>query len=109
GGGTVARRKVEALLAAGARVAVGAPELEPGLARQAVEGRIAHLQGDFESSWLDDAWLAIAATDNAGTNRAVAAAGAARRVWVNVVDDAQSSGFHVPARVERGPLQIAIS
>lgn len=109
GGGAVARRKAGALLAAGARVVVGAPRLEPVLVRWVAEARITHRVGDFEPSWLDDAWLAIAATDDAGVNHAVADAGAARRVWVNVVDDAQLSGFHVPARVERGPLQIAIS
>src|SRR5699024_8717428 len=32
-----------------------------------------------------------------------------RRIWVNVVDDAQLSTFHVPARLSRGPLTIAIS
>lgn len=109
GGGVVARRKALALLEAGARVVVGAPDLEPALARLAAEGRIEVREGAFDPAWLDDAWLAIAATDDAAANRAVAAAGEARRVWVNVVDDAASSAFHVPARVERGPLQIAIS
>src|SRR3546814_1555972 len=28
---------------------------------------------------------------------------------LNVVDDTELSSFHVPARVERGPLQVAIS
>src|SRR3546814_699380 len=32
-----------------------------------------------------------------------------RRLLVNVVDDTELSSFHVPARVERGPLQVAIS
>lgn len=109
GGGAVARRKVLALLEAAARVVVGAPSLEPALARLAAEGRIDTYAGAFDPTWLDNAWLAIAATDDAATNRAVAAAGEARRVWVNVVDDAAWSAFHVPARVERGPLQIAIS
>jgi uroporphyrin-III C-methyltransferase / precorrin-2 dehydrogenase / sirohydrochlorin ferrochelatase len=109
GGGGVARRKVEALLEAGAQVRVGAPQLDTTLTGWAAEGRITHLVGDFDPSWLDGAWLAIAATDDAQVNRAVAAAAQASRVWANVVDDAELSHFHVPARVERGPLQIAIS
>ncbi|MEH6417698.1 siroheme synthase CysG [Pseudomonas sp. CGJS7] len=109
GGGPVALRKAAALLEAGARVRVGAPRLLPALAAWAEEARIEHLHGEFEPSWLDDAWLAIAATDDGEVNRAVAAAGEARRIWVNVVDDVQASSFHVPARVERGPVQIAIS
>ncbi|TWI01908.1 uroporphyrin-III C-methyltransferase/precorrin-2 dehydrogenase/sirohydrochlorin ferrochelatase [Luteimonas cucumeris] len=109
GGGSVARRKVRALLDAGAQVAVGAPALEPALARLAATGHVRYHRGPFDPAWLDGAWLAIAATDDTTTNRAVAAAGDARRVWVNVVDDAALSAFHVPARIERGPVQIAIS
>ena len=51
----------------------------------------------------------IAATDEADTNRSVAEAADARRIWANVVDDAPLCSFQVPARIERGPLQIAIS
>ncbi|HTD29746.1 MAG TPA: siroheme synthase CysG, partial [Xanthomonadaceae bacterium] len=109
GGGHVAERKAEALLDAGAHVRVGSPTLTPALRRHLAAGRIAHLRGVFVEEWLDDVWLAIAATDDAVVNRAVADAGTARRLWVNVVDDVESSGFQVPAVVHRGPLQVAIS
>ena len=109
GGGNVARRKVAALLEAGAEVRVGAPDLVDELRALAVEARIEHLAGRFDPAWLDDAWLVIAATDDAATNRAVADAAQARRLWANVVDDAELSTVQVPARVERGPLQVAIS
>ena len=109
GGGAVAARKVEALLGTGARIVVGAPALDPALAARADAGEIEHVAGRFGPDWLDGAWLAIAATADAGVNRAVAEAGEARRVWVNVVDDAELARVQLPARVERGPLQIAIS
>ncbi len=109
GGGAVAARKVEALAGTGARVRVAAPALVPALATLAAEGAIEHLPGRFHPDWLDGAWLAIAATDDAQVNRAVAEAGEARGIWVNVVDDADLARVHLPARVERGPLQIAIS
>ena len=109
GGGAVARRKIEALLPTGARVRVGAPALDPALAAWVAEGRLVHLPGAFEPAWLAGARLAIAATDDADVNRAVAEAAEARGVWVNVVDDAPLCAFQMPARVERGPLQIAIS
>ncbi len=110
GGGAVAERKVQALLHAGALPRIGAPALSPALAALAEAGRVHWLHGRFEPHWLgDDIWLVIAATDDTPTNRAVAAAAEARRLFVNVVDDAQLSSFHVPAVVERGPLQIAIS
>jgi uroporphyrin-III C-methyltransferase/precorrin-2 dehydrogenase/sirohydrochlorin ferrochelatase len=109
GGGVVAARKVKALLAAGAKVRVGAPELEPGLRAMAESRRIIHRQGRFEPWWLDSVWLVVAATDDAAVNRSVAEAAAIRRLLVNVVDDAELSSFQVPAVVERAPLQIAIS
>ncbi|HEY5803318.1 MAG TPA: siroheme synthase CysG [Lysobacter sp.] len=109
GGGTVAQRKAEALLDAGARVRLGAPALNGPLSRHVAEGRIEHLSGVFQAAWLDGAWLVIAATDDDAVNRAVADAGESRRIWVNVVDDAHASSVQIPARIERGPLQIAIS
>ncbi len=109
GGGAVAQRKCEVLLEAGALVVVGAPDLLPTVAQWVQQARIQHLDGVFKPEWLDDAWLAIAATDDPVTNRAVVAAAGARRIWANAVDDADASRFHMPARITRGPLQIAIS
>lgn len=109
GGGKVAARKIEALLDAGAAVVVGAPQLEPALIRLSLQGRITHLAGRFQPGWLDSAWLVIAATGDVTVNRAVADAAHARRIWANVVDDAELASAQLPARVQRGPLQIAIS
>ncbi|HEU4663612.1 MAG TPA: siroheme synthase CysG [Dokdonella sp.] len=117
GGGAVAARKVDGLLRAGARVTVGAPALEPGLAALAADGRIRHRAGRYVDAWLDgerDAaadrcWLVVVATGDVALNRRVARAAERRRVLANVVDDAQLSTFHVPAVVDRAPLQIAIS
>ncbi|MGN6328822.1 MAG: siroheme synthase CysG [Rhodanobacter sp.] len=109
GGGSVAERKVAALLEAGAVVRVGAPRLLPALADQAADGRITHLDGAFEPSWLDDVWLVIAATDNRDLNAEVAACATGRRILCNVVDDPALSRFQVPAVVDRAPLTIGIS
>lgn len=110
GGGAVAERKTEALQRCGALVRVGAPNLTPALRRRAEEGSLQWLPGPFDAQWLaTDIWLVIAATDDPAVNRQVAEAARAQRLFVNVVDDAVLSGFHVPAVVERGPLQIAIS
>ena len=109
GGGAVALRKVSRLLDAGAQVSVGAPELHSDLAVLARENRIAHLPDEFRARWLDGQWLVIAATADRVVNRAVATAAQARRVLVNVVDDAELSSFHVPAVIDRTPVQVAIS
>jgi siroheme synthase-like protein len=51
----------------------------------------------------------IAATSNRKFNERVARLSRRKRIWVNVVDDPELCDFTVPAVVERGPLQIAIS
>jgi uroporphyrin-III C-methyltransferase / precorrin-2 dehydrogenase / sirohydrochlorin ferrochelatase len=109
GGGQVATRKVQALLDTGADVCVGAPELDPLLQENLAQKKIRYLSGKFTEAWLDNVWLVIAATDERATNLAISQAAQARRIWVNVVDDAPISSFQSPARVQRGPLQIAIS
>lgn len=109
GGGTVARRKVEALLHAQARVRICARTLVPELAGWREAGRIEHVASDFRPELLDEAWLLVAATDDVELNRTAAAAAAQRRIFANVVDDAGLSSVQVPAVVERGPVQVAIS
>lgn len=109
GGGEVGERKAAALLEAGARVTVGAPDLTPLLRDWVAQGRILWRSGRFDEVWLDGAWLVIAATDDPALHRRIAAQAEARHLFVNVVDDAALSSFHVPAVVDRDPVTIAIS
>jgi uroporphyrin-III C-methyltransferase/precorrin-2 dehydrogenase/sirohydrochlorin ferrochelatase len=90
-------------------VTVGAPRLSEQLAQWHECGTILHIAGHFDESWLGDAWLVVATTDDVAVNRRVADAANARRIFINVVDDAELSTFHVPAVIDRAPLQIAIS
>jgi uroporphyrin-III C-methyltransferase/precorrin-2 dehydrogenase/sirohydrochlorin ferrochelatase len=73
------------------------------------QGRIAHRPGPFLETWLDRVWLVVAATSDRATNALIAELAALRRLFVNVVDDAELSSFHVPAVIDRAPLTIAIS
>lgn len=109
GGGEVALRKARALLEAGAQVTVGAPQLCAELEQAVQEGEVVWLPGVFSPDWVREVWLVVAATDQREVNRAVAAAGAARCCWVNVVDDPELSHFQVPAVIDRNPLTVAIS
>ena len=109
GGGPVAERKVAALLGAQAQVTVNAPTLTPQVQRWVTEGRVAHRRDAFQESWLDRVWLLVAATSDSELNRLIATFAELRRIFVNVVDDATLSSFHVPAVVDRAPLIIAIS
>jgi len=109
GGGLVAERKVDALLAAGAVVTVVSPTLTPALARLVAVGRVAHVARAYAEGDLVGAALAIAATDDGRVNAAVAAEGRARGVWVNAVDDPVHCDAIVPAVVRRGAVTVAIS
>ena len=109
GGGGVAERKTALLLAAGAQIEIVARELTPAFVEWVGSGRLRHRTESFSERQVDNAWLVIAATDDSDLNAAVAAAAGARRIFVNVVDDAVLSTFHVPAIVDRSPLIIAIS
>ena len=109
GGGAVAERKIAALLEAEAQVTVNAERLTPRLQRWVRQGRIAHRPDPFRESWLERVWLVVAATSDREMNTLVATLGELRRIFVNVVDDAALSTFHVPAVIDRAPLTIAIS
>jgi uroporphyrin-III C-methyltransferase/precorrin-2 dehydrogenase/sirohydrochlorin ferrochelatase len=109
GGGAVAERKVAALLEAGAQVTVNAPALTPRLRQWVAQGSVAHRPEAFRETWLDRVWLVVAATSDRATNALIADLAGLRRLFVNVVDDAQLSSFHVPAVIDRAPLAIAIS
>ncbi len=109
GGGAVAARKVQALLEAAADVVVGAPQLLPELSALVAQGRVQHVAGTFEPSWLAGVWLVVAATDDHIVNEAVFNTAEANRVFSNVVDNPALSSFQVPSIVDRSPLIVAIS
>jgi uroporphyrin-III C-methyltransferase / precorrin-2 dehydrogenase / sirohydrochlorin ferrochelatase len=109
GGGAVAARKIDALARTGAAIRVAAPRLAPAIAERVARDELVHLSGRFDPAWLDEVWLVIAATDDAALNAEIAAAATQRRIFANVVDDAERSSFQVPAIVDRAPLQVAVS
>lgn len=109
GGGVVATRKAEALLRAGARVRMVAPQLADAAQRWIDAGIATVRAGRYESTDLDGVVVAIAATDDAQINARVASDARARAVAVNVVDCPELSTFIVPALVDRSPVIVAIS
>lgn len=106
GGGNVARRKVEGLMACGARVRVVAPWIESGLRLLA---DVAFDERRWQAEDLDGVWLVIAATDDPAVNAAVYDAGQRAGIWVNGADDPANCSFTLPSVVRRGDLQVAVS
>ena len=104
GGGRVAAAKLEALLDAGARVTVVAPEVRPELVRAGVAVK----RREFVPQDLDGAWFAVAAAP-AVVNRLVAAAAEERRIFVNAVDDPAAGSAYTGGVFRRSGATIAIS
>ncbi len=109
GGGDVGLEKVEGLLASDADVTLVAPEAHPELAQLALEGSISWERRPYESTDLDGALIAIAATNDTDVNIAVFEDAEQRAMLVNVVDVPPLCNFILPAIVRQGPLAIAIS
>lgn len=108
GGGAVATRKVLGLLAEGAQVTVVAPRIVALLEQQAHAGRLTFERRGYRSGEAAGYSLVLAATDDRAVNRRVFEDAEAAGVWVNVADDPELCSFHLPARVRRGPLDLAI-
>jgi uroporphyrin-III C-methyltransferase/precorrin-2 dehydrogenase/sirohydrochlorin ferrochelatase len=106
GGGTVAAGKLAGLIEAGARITVIAPAISGAIRAHGVA--ITMLERGFAAGDLDGArWVVAAATPE--VNRAVAAAAAARGLFVNAVDDVASASAYLGAVIRRGPALLAIS
>jgi siroheme synthase-like protein len=109
GGGRVAARKIAPLLKAGASVRVVATEPAAAVLQLAAEEAIDLHIRDFRDDDLQDAFLVIAATDDAELNSRVSGHCRRRGVLVNVVDCPALCSFYVPAVIRRGPVSIAIA
>jgi uroporphyrin-III C-methyltransferase/precorrin-2 dehydrogenase/sirohydrochlorin ferrochelatase len=109
GGGSVAGRKIELLLCAGARVVVVSPVVVPSVRDRAERGDVDLVPAAFRPEHLAGAALVIAATDDPRVNAAVSTAARARGLWVNAVDERALSNFIVPSIVDRSPLLVAVS
>ena len=109
GGGTVALRKIERLIAAGADVAVVARRIHATTRELCERHGIAVRQRSFAAGDVAGQLLVVAATNDGTANEAISAACARRGVLVNCVDDAERSSALFPALVDRGAVVVAIS
>ena len=108
GGGTVAARKAEPLLKAGAQLVVVAPRLDEILRKVCAGSKAELIESKYAKDYLAEATLAIAATDNDKLNHQIYKDCQQLEILCNVVDSPALCDFFVPAVVKRGDLQIAI-
>jgi siroheme synthase-like protein len=105
GGGVIALRKTEGLLASGATVRVVSPEFVDDFAALDVE----RVQRRYESTDLDGAWLVVAATNDQLVQQQIFDECEARGIFCNGVDDPDRCSFILPAVERRGPVIVAVS
>jgi siroheme synthase-like protein len=109
GGGSVAQRRVEGLLAAGAKVTVVSPVITGALANLVAQGAVRHVARAYEPGDLAGCNLAFVATDDREVNESIFSEARLRGVWINSADDPENCDFILPAVVRRGELSVAIS
>ena len=109
GAGEVAARKIRLLQGTGAEIHIGALHFSEAVLELARDAHFIFHRGAYQTQWLNDAWLVIAATQDRALNERIAAEAEQQRIPVNVVDTRELCAFQVPAMVERGDLTVAIS
>ncbi len=110
GGGRVAARKAQGLLAAGARVRIVAPRISDALRALTGPGaRCRLIERPYAPADVEGATLVIAATDDPAINAQVASDARRAGCLVNVADD-PAAGNCVTVAVQRsGDLVIGVS
>ena len=109
GGGTIAARKADLALKAGADVLVVAPELGHEFHALSSHPKLRHRAGTPAAADLDGALIAFSCLDDDAEDRSFVELARANRVLVNVPDTPDLSDFVMPAILDRSPLVVAIS
>jgi len=108
GGGAVALRKAQALLAAGARLVVVSKDIDDALTALCRGTNAELIKSGYSKDYLAGAVLAIAATSDRQLNKRIYKDCQKLEILCNVVDAPELCDFIVPAVVKRGDLQVAI-
>lgn len=108
GGGAVAARRVEGLVAGGGVPDVVSPEVCDALDGLLAAFGLTRYHRSYRHGDADGYRLVVAATDSAGVNAEVAADARRAGALVNVVDDPAGSDFVVPAVIREGEVLAAV-
>jgi precorrin-2 dehydrogenase/sirohydrochlorin ferrochelatase len=109
GGGTVAERKVTALVEAAAHVTVISPVTTPTIQALTARQAITHHARQYARGDVCGFFLAFGATDDEQAQQQLARDARAAGVLLNVADRPELCDFIVPAVAEQGDLVIAAS
>ncbi|MEJ5251326.1 MAG: bifunctional precorrin-2 dehydrogenase/sirohydrochlorin ferrochelatase [Chthonomonadetes bacterium] len=109
GGGKVATEKVRALLDAGARVTVIAPEATERIQHWHQQGVLHWVRRRCQPEDMHGRFLVIAATDDPALHRQLYEWAHSQNHLFNAVDEPEHCNFITPAIASSGPVQIAVS
>jgi precorrin-2 dehydrogenase/sirohydrochlorin ferrochelatase len=108
GGGAVAVRKAQTLLATGARLVIVSKDIDNTLTVLCRGTKAELIKSRYSKDYLAGAVLVIATTNKPELNRRIYNDCQELEILCNVVDEPELADFFVPAVVKRGDLQIAI-
>ncbi|MFC1415939.1 uroporphyrinogen-III C-methyltransferase [Streptacidiphilus cavernicola] len=108
GGGTVAQRRLPALLAAGADVHLIAPDTTPAVQAMADAAELTWHRRRYTAGDLADAWYVLVATDDPATNAAASAEAETHRVFCARSDDASAATAWTPATGRQDGTTVAV-
>ena len=109
GGGEVCARKAETMMRYGGRVTIVSPSFTDEIEQWGTAERVVLRRKRYDESDLEGASIVIASTDDQCVNARIARDCRRRKIPVNVVDVTHLCEFIVPAILESGSIQVAIS
>ena len=109
GAGTIAKRRIRAMLEFTEHLTVIAPEVNPELRTLEEQGKLTVLRKAYEREDLYDAALVIAATNDKKTNEDIYAACKCLGIPVNVCNDRDKCDFYFPGIFMQDELVVGIT
>lgn len=109
GAGTIAKRRIRALVDFTEHLVVIAPEVNKELKDMEAEGRITILRKNYEREDIYDAAMVIAATNDKKINQDIYSACKCLGIPVNVCNDKTKCDFYFPSIAANENLVVGIS
>lgn len=109
GAGTIAKRRIRAMVQFTDHLVVIAPEVNRELKELEAEGKITILRKSYEREDLYDAALVIAATNDKKINQDIYSACKCLGIPVNVCNDKSRCDFYFPVIASSGNLVAGVS
>ncbi|WP_246002153.1 uroporphyrinogen-III C-methyltransferase [Allorhizocola rhizosphaerae] len=106
GGGSVATRRIPALLSAGARVRLVSPSVTGTL--RGLADRLEWRERVFQPEDLEDVWLVQVAVDDPTAAQEISRLCEQRRIFCIRADDRHAASAWTPAVTRHGPVTVAV-